>query len=494
MVVKTGNVKTSSRPKGNYQFFVQDVHFKKDPITNNSIYSLIGAKDKKKFIVNLSAAELKQFLNTDGVSPEEIAKIQSNANSLASLAKKALKEKEYLFQVTNLTELNASERFSVGDYITGTRVREVVNKDVDLYEPQMAKIPFRPYKVPYTGPNPRIGYSNLPVPINAVSITRQSDYDEIPTLRSQGTVKKGTGYSYESYNVSYIVDGVDEIRGGVVDVLNLLNLTPFISAEGTPFSALAEGSVIIQQQIGDIPYTAFAVKNYSVSTIPGMPNQLMVTLSLEPFNYQYYVPPYVNDDESKYYGKNPRLNFDDMICWPLVKLWARSRSRYIPKLKFDGRLAFYFLNKTGSAELDNVLTQDLTKNFSLDDGGTLDTLDALIRRDSTQLNSKYTSEILSTHTTNRMFTLKLNNSNSWVSLLLNGRTQVKGLIDWSKLENKASIWASTNNTVSYGAFVQNHPANSNKFGTTNTSVPTIVDVQLTGNLNTNIKNYIYLKR
>ena len=133
MVVKTGNVKTSSRPQGNYQFFVQDVHFKKDTATNNSIYSLIGAKDKKKFIVNFSASELKQFLNADGVTPEEIAKIQSNANSLANLAKKSLKEKEYLFQVTNLTELNASERFSVGDYVTGTRVREIVDKSVDLF-------------------------------------------------------------------------------------------------------------------------------------------------------------------------------------------------------------------------------------------------------------------------------------------------------------------------------------------------------------------------
>ena len=486
MINESGQLNISSQLKENFTFTIKNIEWKKPK------YIISGSKDNKQYIVNLAETDVISILQKNGVDANQILKTKTNSTGLAKLAYEKLHNQEWVFQVKNYTELKTTQKFSTGDYISGGPTK---TKEIDLSDPWdrvMDPIPFRPVKVPYYGPNPRLGFANLPVPITSVQYNKQSDYDEIPILRSEGTVKKGTGYSYESYNFTWVVDGAWEIQKGLIDVINLINLCPFISAEGRPFASLNDGHIAIQAEKSEIPYTSLAIKNYSVSTSPGMPNQLIVQLSAEPFNYQYYVPSYQNPNPKGWYNKYPRIDYDDMICWPLVKLWATSRNKFTLGDKFDGGLKLFFLTNKGNDALTDIVNEDINKTQGSLDDSAFGGLQGLIAKDSTKVLSNNVAEILSTDNTQRMFTIKINNKRSWDELFITSRPQIKGLVDWAKLETKSYAFAGNNNTINYSAFTNNSPANTNTFSKPNISGASIsiVDVDVEGDLTTNITSYI----
>lgn len=166
----------------------------------------------------------------------------------------------------------------------------------------------------------RIGYASLDMPIVYFSHTRETTIEQMPMLRSPGTIKKGTGQAYETFNLSYICAGSDQLYRGVTEVFEQISLTPFISVEGGPFGNRYEN--LDPDESSAIPYNAIAIRNFSISTIPTQPNAVQVDIAFDPFDWEFYLPP---QD-----GEYPRASFDDAICWPVFKTWAKQRTKSLP--------------------------------------------------------------------------------------------------------------------------------------------------------------------
>ena len=172
-------------------------------------------------------------------------------------------------------------------------------------------------------------------------------------MRLPGTIKKGTGQAYESYTITYTAQGVDEIRKSVQEVFEQISLTPFTVAEGGPFGTIGS-------EDSDIKHQAIAIRNFSVSTVPGLPNALQVQISFDPFNWQYYISP--SDDD-----QFPVNHFDDAVCWPLVKIWAKTaqKSNYSGR-DFNGKFGLYFPSDSGTSLIDALYNLTSTVQPSLD--------------------------------------------------------------------------------------------------------------------------------
>jgi len=327
----------------------------------------------------------------------------------------------------------------------------------ELVEPgfRPLRVPFDPYIVDgdkvLDRTKTRIGYAVFDNPINYLSYTRNSQIDQVPMLRDSGTIKKGTGKAYESYSISYMANGPEEIRKSVADVFEQIGLQPFLTVEGGPFGTGWDD--------GDIPHRAIAVRNFSVATVEGLPNTLQVSINFDPFNWEWYVPP--ADEASVDYKAsftsvarkdlgNARCQMDDFICWPLMKIWGktRQRSRFEDK-KFDGVLEFAFPDDRTGKLIDELLTLRRDANPALEDLNALNTLRfGLLNQDSTRLTSRNAKEIILTGNAargTRVFLLKLDQAN--IAKAMFGLTtqatgtakfdanmsSFEGLVEWSKL-------------------------------------------------------------
>lgn len=224
--------------------------------------------------------------------------------------------------------------------------------------------PFTPIPVPFTqgissDSQTRLGYAVLNVPISYIEQRRDSYTQQVASLRNRGTIKKGTGHAYESYTIMYHAHGPEEIRSSVQEVLEQISLTPFITAEGGPFDSL--------ENLGDIPHHEIAVRNFSVATVPELPNSLMVEIQFDPFLWDYFVIP--QSVIETFDGKQTfeRFHLDDIICWPLFKIWAktRERSRYHGK-DMNGKFVLSFPAESAMGELDRVVSEFVPNQGPID--------------------------------------------------------------------------------------------------------------------------------
>lgn len=174
----------------------------------------------------------------------------------------------------------------------------------------------------------RIGYAIVPVNPQHVTHQRSSYIRQATGLRMKDSIKTALGAGYESYSLTYTVDGAYEITCGVRDVFEQIGLTPFVSAEGGPFGD--------KGQKGVIPYKDMAVRSYGVSTVPGMPGSLQVQIDFDPFIWDWWRPHTEGSGEWKKPGGTEALpgfqvkTLDDAVCYPLFKIWCKTvgRSQY----------------------------------------------------------------------------------------------------------------------------------------------------------------------
>lgn len=280
-----------------------------------------------------------------------------------------------------------------------------------------------PVPVPFVpvGHKTRIGYAILDVPITYIEQNRMSQVDNVEIIRGRGTIKKALGHTYESFTISYIAKGPTEIEGSVRDVLEQLSLYPFTTAEGGPFGALDE--------VGDIPYHELAVRNISLSTVDGMPGAVQVDISFDPFIWDWYCPPTDIDNSSETY---PRVHMDDMICWPLFKVWARLRqaSTYHGE-NFDGILRLSMPSIQASKEFTDAIRAPRT--FQATDTTALQTLDGLVTRSDTLVTSRFAKEILPTQPGPRHFIIKVSSEEVWKKLTTSA--YYVGLLLWGRVQN-----------------------------------------------------------
>ena len=312
-------------------------------------------------------------------------------------------------------------------------------------------IPFRRTPEQILKNQVRIGYAVLDVPINFIQQTRTTSIERIPLLRQPGSIKKNLGMSYENFTLTYMVQGSREINNSVLEVLQQLIVNPFVTVEGGPFGILGVGDNPGQR--GEIPYSEIAVRDYSISTIPGFPNALSVEINFEPFMWDWYCAPVAGD--------NSRFHMDDMICYPLYEIWCKTRNRKlidgvtpsIPQIPtesavFDGLFELSFPDESSIAKIVSLLESG-TPSSPYDDRDSLNTLKNKIQNNG-PLISPFVKEIIYPEAGRvRYFVIKVSNSETWKALVPNWtvkyREQISniagapndalvGFIDWEKLK------------------------------------------------------------
>jgi len=298
---------------------------------------------------------------------------------------------------------------------------------------------FCPIPVPFDiSEGVRIGYAIFDCPITHISQTRNTYIDQLPTLREPGSIKRGTGYAYENYTLSWIAHGASDINDSVKEVIEQITLNPFISVDGGPFGDLKK------PKQGAIPYNEIAIKNFSISTIPGLPNSLSVQVNFDPFNWEYYAPPQLPNKDGKYH----RLRMDDMICWPLYKIWCKSRgkSRYKGN-NFTGSLTFKFPDSKTALAIDSLLRNPQYNSIEETDFKALTTLkNGLIEQDLESVTSRNAKELRGNNYSTgpvRTFALKVQDPETWKKFIADDfgyqggpgeeDPAAVGLIDWTKL-------------------------------------------------------------
>jgi len=226
----------------------------------------------------------------------------------------------------------------------------------------------------------RIGYAIFKNNVNFIKQMRRTSLSETPAMRQVGTLKMGTGRSYETFNISFTANGPAEIAS-VQEILEQISLTPFLTVDGGPFGKPDER--------GDIPCKAIAVKNFAISTLDGFPNTIIVDIAFDPFNYEYYTPPYHDDKKNIH-----RWKMDDMICWPLFKLWCKTRntSRYSPNSIFDGKMSFSFSSPGFANSIDTIINKADTKGSYID-LNTLTSLQSLLKNTDNGVTSPNVKKI-----------------------------------------------------------------------------------------------------
>lgn len=375
---------------------------------------------------------IKDVVGNLGLPSELRFKLQSGRDPLTPGENSKLQNLELyvIGQLLNTTNSNiANNRLKLGnlilDYMKGLPKeseldsRYLIPTSEDWPEADQY-LPFIPIRVPVPKNKPytRIGYAVFDNPVNYVSQSRTTQIEQIPAMRLAGTIKKGVGKAYESYTLTYIAQGEEEISKSVKDVFEQISLTPFTTVEGGPFGD--RGS-----QDCDIKHQAIAVRNFSVSTIDGFPNALQVEISFDPFNWQYYVS--MSDNQT-----NPVMDFDDILCWPLIKVWSKraERSTYSGE-SFNGKFSLYFPSESGAALIDQIFSQKNTL-LPFSDESTLESFQNILSsEEGAKVTSREIKEIQDPNSTVRVFVLKVS-SKALFDAYVNSEF-CWGLTTWDKL-------------------------------------------------------------
>lgn len=269
---------------------------------------------------------------------------------------------------------------------------------------------FLPVDFPYTASKDtlRIGYAILDFPVSVFSYRRDSRLSSIPSLRMSSTLKKNMGFSYETYSLSYVCNGPAEIKAGVQEVYEQIRIMPFLPVEGGPF-----GDTFTFE--GELPFDAIAVRSFQISTVEGFPNSIKVTIDFDPFLYNRYLNPSFGLEGKECY------HFSDYFCWPLFKLWCKSRA----KSKFHGMLFNGEFKLSLPSPEAALLLKDITKSEDIQEGDhlTLQSFkDALTlggfknnTLQSANIKQIYLGDI--NYLQQHLYMLKFNNKESWQAFI-----------------------------------------------------------------------------
>lgn len=317
--------------------------------------------------------------------------------------------------ITQLKVINSSSEPEVID--SQARFSSPPPEDWPIPDQELA---FCPIPTPVPAGYTRIGYATFPNPIQYVTQQRTTQIDQVPAMRLPGTIKKGTGKAYESYTISYLAQGAEEIERSVKQVFEQISLSPFTTVEGGPFGTKYEDD-------GDIRHQAIAIRNFSVSTVPSLPNALQVEITFDPFSWQFYL------SHSDLHSDFKIQHFDDAICWPLVKVWASlaGKSSYTGA-PFDGRLSLYFPSEAGH-DYVNYLYSSNSREVTPDTFA-LESFKEILQNKSPEganLISRNIKQIDDPNTPSKIYLLKVASKEIFESF--KNSSFFVGLIDWSKL-------------------------------------------------------------
>ena len=291
---------------------------------------------------------------------------------------------------------------------------------------------FLPVPVPKGENEIRIGYATFDLPIEFIQQDRNSYIEQKQALRENGTIKIGTGFSFEDYTISYTATNYMEVESAVKEVVELVGLNPFITCSGGPFGE--------RPGEGDIRFQEFVAKSVSVSTVPGYPNCLTVELNLSPFLFSWYCPQSVHERAPA----GVMLGMDDVTCWPLVKLWSQTRSKSILQRANKSKLLNgKFSLGLPSQEVVNRVNDIASTTRSINTNVDVSTLMSLsnLLQDNTpgiearQITSPNIKVVKSTEISSieRICVLKVGNKEVFDALLK--EKSCIGLADWSKFRS-----------------------------------------------------------
>lgn len=287
----------------------------------------------------------------------------------------------------------------------------------------------------------RIGYAVLDNPVQYIKQSRSSYIIEEPVLRGRDSVKVGTGDSYESITISYTANGPHEIRKSVQEVLEQLLINPFIVMEGGPFGSCRPSRI---DPAKDIPYNEFAIKSFSVSSVPSYPDSLQVTINMDPFLWEWYVQPSETSDEGQ---KKPVFTFDDIICYPLYKIWCKqtAASKYSANTlspqsatSFSGKFTLGFPSAETLTAIDQYLTSK-AKTIRGSDSKVFETLTSLMENDTHKVTSDDVWEVNINVQGGRVFIFKVSDKRSferWTGAdSSKAKSSFRGLVWWNDYLN-----------------------------------------------------------
>jgi len=274
----------------------------------------------------------------------------------------------------------------------------------------------------------RIGYAVFDSPIQHISQQRTSYIEEQPTIRESSTIKRGTGFSYQTYDLSYVATNSTDIKNSVQEVIEQILLDPFVYCEGGPFGE--------RPGAGDIPFHEFVVQSIQISTIPGMPSAVAVDLSLSPFLFSWFCPQTLN----KHVEDGLQITMDDVICWPLVKMWTKTRGKSIynnaPSRPLNGKFVLSLPSQEVVNSIEN-LAEDFKSIDTSKDYTTFKNLLDIVQHNSNTLTKE--DEILTPNIKRvtsayikdgeKVFVLKVSSKEAFEKLAAS--PAYIGLADWS---------------------------------------------------------------
>lgn len=306
---------------------------------------------KSAAVVTINPTTLERYWSALGLTSEQYFKLVQGQTAAINLQGDVVISYDQAgknLMVSSITRKIANQPEDPNKGVARTTVADWPEKDPIS--------PFTSLKVPgelyYKSPQVRFGYAIIDAPISYIQHSRQSRITQLPIMRSTGTIKKGAGQAYENYTVSFTAHGPAEIANSVKAILEQITLTPFMTVEGGPFG-------VNGGELADIPHRSIAIRNFSISTVAGFPNSLQVDLNFDPFMSQFYLPPQTDEKGSF------RHEMDDFVCWPLFKVWAKTRSKstFNGTEPFNGNFKLYYPNPGLAKELDLILdSPDVTTN------------------------------------------------------------------------------------------------------------------------------------
>ena len=157
----------------------------------------------------------------------------------------------------------------------------------------------------------RMGDCYFVIPPEFITVSTRSTKNEIQGIRQSGSVKIKNGYSRKEIQVSLMLNGINQINGyevespfsynysvdGLRNIIAQLKYTPFIPIENTMVNLI--------HGVHNV-----AVRSINVETIPGFPEAIQVSISMQEFN----ATPYT---------KVPNDLLDDSIDWDLFRYYTQ---------------------------------------------------------------------------------------------------------------------------------------------------------------------------
>lgn len=186
----------------------------------------------------------------------------------------------------------------------------------------------------------QLGYAAITGNCNITSVSSSSTsyIKEVPSIRTEGGFKNHAGTTYRTYTISIIAPSKYEVANSLQPVLEQINLTPILLAEGGLFPMVNKDE---DSSSHPIPYNEVIVKGYSLSTVPGSPEALQLDIQVDPFLWSSYATlagaeSLLESDEEKA-KKNPEIRcLSDAYCWPIYQFWAattkKSSYSYSPEI------------------------------------------------------------------------------------------------------------------------------------------------------------------